>query len=122
MQALNLVLAVVHLFTAIVVGLLAFPLARGRVSMNRSYGFRFRAAFESAESWDRINRFGGRHLLVCSALLGLFALAVPFIPLRASGGLAIVAVTAAPLILVVPAFTTWRYSRALQKTTSQSGA
>jgi hypothetical protein len=113
MAAVNLVLMVTYLFTACIVGLLALPLARGKVGMNRWYGFRFKRAFESAENWERINRYGGRHMLVCSVVLGLFALAIAAFPLDADGGLGLLAASSAPLVLVIPAITTWRYSRTL---------
>jgi hypothetical protein len=45
------------------------PLVFRRVPMNRTYGIRIRAAFESEQRWYDINAYGGRQFAICSWLL-----------------------------------------------------
>lgn len=73
---MNLV-ALLHLIVAAGTVLIALPLIARWVPMNRWYGVRVSAAFESDEQWYAINAYGGWVMLVW----GLFIAAV------AGGGL-----------------------------------
>jgi len=62
---------------------LALPLVRGRVSMNRWYGIRVRAAFASPAAWFDINRYGGG--LFCAWGCSIVVLALLGALIRPSG-------------------------------------
>lgn len=57
----------------LLVGLLLFgvniPLAFRLIPMNRWYGFRLRASFQSDQRWYDINAYGGRHMAGWSVLI-----------------------------------------------------
>ena len=60
----------VHIGIGLTSILLAIPLIRRKVPMNRLYGVRVPKAFASERNWYEINAYGGRLLLV----FGLFVL------------------------------------------------
>ena len=85
---------------------LSIPLVKRKVKMNPWYGVRIPKAFESEESWYKINAYGGKRLIFWSLLLLLIGIAAFFIPLdesnSASSALSIL-LAFSPLIVVVPA-------------------
>jgi len=60
----------VHIGIGLTSVLLAIPLIRRKVPMNRLYGVRSPKAFASERNWYEINAYGGRLLL----MFGLFVL------------------------------------------------
>jgi hypothetical protein len=102
----NLVFAV--LFVAM--GLL---LVTGRVPMNRRFGFRFREAYDSHETWRKVNRYGGYRLIGWSAAMlgaGVLALFRPY----EDNALLITFLSFAPLLAIVRVVSeSRRYTRSL---------
>lgn len=87
------------LLTGLLLVLLAIPLIRRRVAMNRWYGVRIPKAYVSEANWFAINEVGGRWLAgagVVLALVGGFVLLCP--PTTVSGVL-IAALAPLPLVL-----------------------
>lgn len=87
---------------------LSLPLVFRRVPMNRFYGIRTRAAFESCERWYEINAFGGKVLFVFGlfvATFGWFAGDVAPSP----SSLWAPAFTAIPFLALVPALLVIRF-------------
>jgi hypothetical protein len=62
-------IAIVTLLSGILIFLLCLPLIFRKVPMNRSYGIRIPAAFESEQRWYDINAYGGRRLAAWSWLI-----------------------------------------------------
>ena len=87
---------------------LSYPLYKGMVKMNHFYGVRTPRAFASEENWYRMNRYGGKLLMiwsVCLALFGLIVLLSPF----ASVGQAMMALLLGVASVFVPvAFILWQ--------------
>jgi len=110
MSSLTTITAMADLVIAVIAIALSVPLVLGKVGMNPLYGVRFPRSFESDELWYRINRYGGRRLIVWSiavALVALGALAWPAI----LGWLA----PLAPLFYIVAGVEAWRYTRSLPR-------
>ncbi|MEM9281131.1 MAG: SdpI family protein [Verrucomicrobiota bacterium] len=60
---MTLILGLTHLLIALLTIGLSIPLIRRRVQMNQWYGVRIPRAFESDDSWYKVNQFGGKCLL-----------------------------------------------------------
>ena len=91
--------------------ILALPLIRGTVPMNRFYGFRIPAAFESGDRWRAINNYGGKQL----AMGGVWVIAVGivgiFVPYHRIESYTWWACAATVLAALVPAYSTWRWAQ-----------
>ncbi len=79
MSEIGLAIGISNVVVALIGLLLALPLLRGKVKMNRLYGVRFRRSFESDELWYAINRYGARRLILWSLVLAAVGLASPFV-------------------------------------------
>lgn len=111
MEKLNLALGISNTACSLLVAALSLPLIRGKIKMNTVYGVRFRKAYQSEELWYKINKKGGRLLLLWS--LPIFALGIycllgptikePFTRIAAY----------APLLYLIAALQTYNYSRKL---------
>lgn len=112
MTSLSLILGASHIFIAMVTALLSIPLIRGEMPMNSFYGVRFKKSYESDENWYRINKYGGRQLIIWSAVLALMGIVTIFLPIEKESLLCFPAALA-PLILLVPAVISYRYARKL---------
>ena len=66
---------------AIVTGLVAVPLALRKVPRNRLYGIRTRRTLADDAVWYETNAFGGRCLLVASAVTLVVVAVLPAMPL-----------------------------------------
>lgn len=87
--------------------ILSLPLVFRKIPMNRMYGIRIPAAFESEERWYAINAYGGRQLagwslpLIAAGVTGFFVSPAHF-EWYAYGSLMIaVLVFAMPLLLIM---------------------
>jgi uncharacterized membrane protein len=63
---------------ALLVFIVAVPLALGLIPPNRLYGFRTRRTLSSARVWYPVNRFGGVAVMIASVAYALVAIAVPY--------------------------------------------
>jgi uncharacterized membrane protein len=61
---------------------ISIPLALGKIRRNKWYGFRIPPAFESEADWQRINRFGGKVLLVYGLCIVASDLLIPPLPAK----------------------------------------
>jgi hypothetical protein len=69
-----------NIAVAVLVVAVSLPLLWDKIPMNHWYGVRIAKSFVSTDNWYRINRYGGRWLIiygVCLALLSLVALMLP---------------------------------------------
>jgi hypothetical protein len=110
MTSLSLILGGSHIFIALVTTLLSIPLVRGEMPMNSYYGVRFKKSYESNENWYKINKYGGKQLLMWSMVLAFLGIVTIFLPVDQNNffpGLL------APLIILVPAVTSYMYAQKL---------
>lgn len=113
MEPSVLFLGLLNMGVGVVALLLSIPLVLGKVQMNTVYGVRVTSAFESKERWGRINRYGGRQLMIgglALTLIGMMILLLPSVgvevPLEA-----IMVLAFAPLLLLIPAWRTVAYAK-----------
>lgn len=64
-------IAIVHVFTGVLVMTLCVPLIRRKVKRNPWYGIRVRDAFVSEERWAEINSYGGRVMAWWAGVIGI---------------------------------------------------
>jgi hypothetical protein len=107
---LNLILGASNCLSAMLFMLLAIPLMLGRIKRNVWYGVRFRQSFASDEAWQAINRYGARRLFVWSIPLVAIGVVAFFLPLDGHP-LLVMAVGLAPLVVLAPAWESWRFAR-----------
>jgi hypothetical protein len=102
MSATTIVFGFGYLGMGLLFVALAVPLIRGRVRPNVWYGIRIRAAFASEEAWYRINRHGGKSLLVLGCTIAAIGiLNVIFLPPNAGPPL-VLGLAVLPGLLLVP--------------------
>ncbi len=109
MNSTSIIFGISHLSVAVLVILMAIPLLQRKVKMNRIYGVRFKKSFDSEENWYKINEYGARQLILWSIPLAMIGVLTFFLPLRENATLTNV-VAFAPLILIIPGFTSWLYA------------
>lgn len=112
MEATNLLLGLSNLFVSFLIIGISIPLVMGKVPINKMYGIRFRKSYETEETWYKVNHYGGKQLIIWSiplALLGFFTL---FLTIKENVFL-ISLIACAPLIVLVPVFKSYRYSKKL---------
>jgi hypothetical protein len=104
MEHLPLIAGILDIAVAIVFVGISIPLVLGKIPMNSSYGFRFAKSFESDDLWFRINRYGGRQLILWSIPIALLGLAALLFPIMASRPVHFLLLTcAAPLAFIIAA-------------------
>ena len=112
MDIVNIILGISNIFVGVLLIIISIPLVQKSISMNKIYGIRFKKSFESEENWYKINAYGGKQLIIWSVPLIIFGIVTFFLPLKGSE-LGIISVACAPLIVLVPAVTSYMYSRKL---------
>lgn len=106
----SLLLGLSNLVVGLVVVLMSVPMARGNVSMNHTYGVRLARSFESEESWDRINRYGGRQLIIGGIVLMLLGIVFLFLDLDSSPD-HVILLGLTPILLLIPALRIVSYAK-----------
>jgi hypothetical protein len=95
---------------------LAMPLARRRVKMNHSYGFRYREAFESEENWYEINAYGARLMVPWGVALVVVGVVALFMPLDHS--YVVYSLALAPCLVLVSCVQAKLFARRLARRSS----
>jgi len=112
MESTAITLAISNIGVALLIIGISIPLVMGKIPMNPVYGIRFRKSYESEETWYRVNRYGGKQLIIWSIpLLGIGLLSF-FLPLKGNGLLTTL-IACAPLIVLVPACLSYFYAKKL---------
>jgi hypothetical protein len=112
MTSLSLILGSSHIFIALVIILISIPLVKEKIPMNTWYGVRFNKSYGSDENWYRINRYGGRQLIIWSVVLAFLGIVTIFLPIDQNSILFFPGLLA-PLIIFAPAVTSYMYARKL---------
>ena len=112
MDVTNILFGIMHIFLAFLFICLSIPLVKGHISMNKMYGIRFKKSYKSDENWYKINRYGGRQLIIWSIPLGIFGIISFFLPIAENPVLYLISILA-PLIVVVPCVMSYLYARKL---------
>jgi cytochrome bd-type quinol oxidase subunit 1 len=63
---------------ALILFIVAVPLAIGLIPRNRLYGFRTRRTLADDATWFRVNRSAGFGIMIASAIYGAVAMARPY--------------------------------------------
>ena len=84
MEHLPLIAGILDIGVAILFVVISIPLVLGKIPMNSAYGFRFAKSFESDDLWLRINRYGGRQLILWSIPIALLGVATLLFPVLAA--------------------------------------
>lgn len=112
MNTLAIILGCCNIFCAIVIYLLCLPLAKGLILRNRTYGFRFKNSMKSDAAWKAVNVYGGKRMMGYSIGIAVIGLVILFIPIN-TATMALIA-GLVPMILLIPSFETWMYSRRIK--------
>ena len=112
MDSLSITIVLSNIILGAVILLVSLPLVKGLIPGNRLYGFRMRKAFESEENWYAVNTFGGRSLMHCALPLFLVGTASFFISFKGKDVLIFV-VALAPMVVLLPMYACWRFSKTL---------
>jgi len=80
MDDANIALGLENLGVSLVIILVSIPLLLGKIPMNRWYGVRFKAAFESDDNWYAINRYGAKWLIIWSIVLMIIRITIFYAP------------------------------------------
>ena len=113
MDNLPLVAAVTNVSLALILIGIALPLALGKIPMNRGYGIRYARSMESEELWLRINKYGGKQIIIWSLPIAILGVATLAFPILATGPRNFfLATCAAPLVcIIIAAIKSYRYAK-----------
>jgi hypothetical protein len=112
MELANILFGLMNTFLSFILICISIPLVKGHVSMNNFYGIRFKKSYESNENWTKINKYGGRQLIIWSIPLGIFGIASFFLPVSNSPMLYLISILA-PFIVLIPCVMSYLYARKL---------
>lgn len=112
MTSLGLILGLSHIFMALIFIMISIPLVKGKIPMNTWYGVRFNKSYESNENWFKVNKYGGKQLIIWSVVLALLGIVTIFLPIDQNSILFFPGLLS-PLIILVPAVTSYMYARKL---------
>jgi hypothetical protein len=103
-------IAIADLQVGIIMFFINLPLVFRQVPMNKAYGIRLRAAFESEQRWYDINAYGGRLFAIWSSLLIAAGVTGFFVPAADFDTYAYGSLGAATLAVTIPLVLTLRWS------------
>jgi len=113
MEAENIIFGIMYVFIGLLLVGISIPLKNGKVEMNHFYGVRLRKSYTSEKNWYLMNTYGGRQLLIWSAVLVIIGMATFLVPFKGDV-LLIVFFAFMPLIMLfIPVLLILRYSRTL---------
>ena len=112
MNITNILFGIMNTFMAFLFICMSIPLVKGQITMNKIYGIRFKKSYESDDNWYKINKYGGRQLIIWSIPLGLFGIISFFLPITESPLLYLISMLA-PLIVFIPFINSYLYARKL---------
>lgn len=111
MESTNIILGLSNIFVAFIIGI-SIPLVMRKIPMNHIYGVRFSKSFESENNWYKINEYGGKKLIIWAIPLIMIGIITFFLLLKGNGVL-IILIACAPLMVIVPAVMSYKFSKQL---------
>ncbi len=113
METTSIILGLSNIFVSSLIIGGSIPLVMGKIPMNPIYGVRFKKSFESEENWYKINKYGGKQLIIWSIPLFMTGVLTFFLPIKGNSVFTNL-VAGAPLIfLIVPAYMSYKYAKTL---------
>ncbi|MDW5563128.1 MAG: SdpI family protein [Methanomassiliicoccus sp.] len=110
MDATGLIIGLLDLLVGLLLFAVAVPLIRGKVGMNHWYGVRVRQSFESEEKWYKINRYGGRQLMIWGLIIAAMGAVGAFVDMDERTEMLLL-FALVPLLVFVPAVRSVLYAR-----------
>ena len=89
------------------------PLLGGKIKPNATYGVRMAKSFESDENWFKMNRYGAKQMMIWAGVMMAFGVAAFLLPFRGNTLLLIIFAILPILLVLIPAFQIYRYSKTL---------
>lgn len=112
MQTENIVGLALLLSGAVIIAV-CLPLLRGNIKPNALYGVRMAKSFESDENWFKMNCYGAKQMMLGAAIMMLCGIVAFFLPMQGNDTLAAIAAVVPMLLMLIPAFQIYRYSKTL---------
>jgi hypothetical protein len=113
MEAENIIFAVMYIMIGLLLLAISIPLKNEKVAMNHVIGVRLRRSFTSDKNWNLMNSYGGRQLLIWSAVLVLLGFVVLFFPFNGRELFIVLFAFMPVIVLIVPTMLIVRYSKTL---------
>jgi hypothetical protein len=111
MEEENIIFAVLYVAAGLILMAISNPLRKGKVAMNHFYGVRLRKSFTSEKNWYLMNSYGGRQLMIWSAVLVVLGVLTLFVPFSGNESLIVLFAFLPAVVLMIPTFLIVRYSR-----------
>lgn len=113
MGILPFIAAITDITLAFLLVGISLPLVHGHIPMNKAYGIRFAKSFESEEQWFKINRYGGKQIIIWSIPIAVVGLATLIFPMLATGLIRFLLVACiVPMVCVLIAVvTSYRFAK-----------
>ena len=111
MDSPTLSIAISTLVCGLLMFFLSLPLIFRKVPMNKLYGIRLKASFESEQRWYDINAYGGKQMALWSWPIIAIGIAGFFVPSSCFNAYAWTAAAVTLVAILIPTGLTWRWIR-----------
>ncbi len=115
MEAVNVIFGIMFIIVGLVLMAISVPLMNGKVAMNHFYGVRLRKSFTSEKNWYLMNAYGGRQLLIWSAVVVVLGVLTMFFPFNGQEELIFLFAFLPLIVLMIPVYLIVRYSKTLSE-------
>ena len=113
MSALNLDIGLSLALSGALLIAVCLPLLKDRIKPNALYGIRLPKSFESDDNWFKMNRYGAKQMILWAGVMMALGALSFFLPLQGNAILATIVAVAPVLLLLIPVFQIFRYSKTL---------
>ncbi len=113
MPSENLTIGLALILSGALIIAVCLPLLKGQIKPNALYGIRLAKSFESDENWFKMNRYGAKQMMLWAGVMMAFGLATFFLPLHSHQTLTAIVAVLPVLLVLIPAFQIYRYSKTL---------
>lgn len=113
MEAENIIFGIMYVIIGLILMAISIPLKNGKVAMNHFYGVRLKKSYASEKNWYLMNTYGGKQLLIWSAVLVVLGIIDFFIPFNGRELLIVLFAFLPVIVLMIPTYLIVRYSKTL---------
>ena len=113
METENIIFAITYVVIGLLLMAISIPLKNGNVATNHIIGVRLKKSFTSEKNWYLMNSYGGKQLLIWSAVLVLLGIVVLFFPFQGKESFIAFFAFMPVIVLMIPTFLIVRYSKTL---------